>query len=288
MKNYDDEINDLLDRVETLEEGGGGGGGTTSAINVIYDDYPTDYGANNVQGVLEKIKTLLGNFLQLTGGILNGNIAFINDKGIQGIDTKGNEARVMKLASFDHIVVGDDGYPLRLYGGQTAEDGTKNGVYCVLIGDRFYPSVNNAVNLGLTNRRWSNVNAVNGNFTGDLAVSGAIDGVTTGNALPISVIDTSLSGQVITSGATTTVTINVAKDGLTPIGIVGVNFSGSGNTGCGVDRFLINNSNALIVIHNRSTVNATINVRVFVLYQLDNGTPVVVSEPLEMDMTESI
>ena len=80
MPNYDDEINDLLDRVESLEDGGGGGA-TPSASNVTYDDSATSFGASTVQIALEKIKALIdgitsrfSDFLPVTGGTVTGDL----------------------------------------------------------------------------------------------------------------------------------------------------------------------------------------------------------------------
>jgi len=168
--NFDDILNDHEDRLESLEESGGGGG-ATSASNVSYDDTTTSYGETTVQKVLEKIKSLFANYLPLSGGNITGDVTIANNKTIYGKTTEDAERRIATLSESNQVWIGSLGSVLRLYGGQTDDEGNANGRYLLMLTDRFYPSENNAISNGLSNRRWATVYAIDGNFSGDVTAA---------------------------------------------------------------------------------------------------------------------
>lgn len=232
MSNYDDMLNDHEYRIEELENGGGGGSST--ADSVLYNDSSTKYGSSNVQGVLEKIKSIFDSFVAIASGT---------------------------------ITLGDASKNLNLKAG----DGTDQQM-AVLTSTSLRPSADSkdSLNLGLANYRYNNVYSNSGNFSGDVVVSGTINGrlngLASGNALPISVYSASSEATNINAGANATIQFDVSRRGSEVLGIVGYELSGTGTGNCTPFR-IVPGATAEFRIHNNGSSAATCTVKAYVLYQ---------------------
>lgn len=124
-----------------------------------------------------------------------------------------------------------------------------------------------------------------GTIDGELIVTGLIDGTTSGNALPIMVDSVTGTGSI---GANTNgnIQFSVAKDGYVPLGIVGVFINGSSQ--CYPYRFYLNGTSARFYVRNNGSGAVDLSITANILYQLDNGIPMVVEEPTLLDNKESI
>ena len=84
----------------------------------------------------------------------------------------------------------------------------------------------------------------------------------------IIVASVALSSVTLTAnGGTGSATGSVARTGYTPLGIVGVQKSGSGNGQASVTAFLISGTTATVSLYNNATASRTVGVTVYVLYK---------------------
>lgn len=122
-----------------------------------------------------------------------------------------------------------------------------------------------------------------GTINGDLAVSGSIDGTTTGNALPIVVENVEVTGSV-NGSSTATIAGDVSKEGYVVLGILGYEIAGSSQCYC-YRVYTVGNSARFYTRNNGSgTVNLTITAHI--LYQVDNGSPRIIEPPITNEGVE--
>ena len=120
-------------------------------------------------------------------------------------------------------------------------------------------------------------NALTVDWSGNLEAAGDVtDG--SGNVLSdkadasdvkeIMVASVSLSSVTLTAnGGTGSATGSVARSGYTPLGIIGVQKSGSGNGQASVTAFMISGTTATVSLYNHATASRTVGVTVYVLYK---------------------
>ena len=75
------------------------------------------------------------------------------------------------------------------------------------------------------------------------------------------------SGITIASGDTTSTSIDVSKEGYTPIGIIRINKTGANHANVLLNRFHVASNVAQIGLKNTHSASVTITVGVTVLYQ---------------------
>lgn len=124
-----------------------------------------------------------------------------------------------------------------------------------------------AVQIGNGTASDSRSNALSVAWTGDVNIASGARYKVNNVVMPVIAFEDFTQNSVsVSSSGSATATINVAKTGYTPMGIIRIQKSGTGFADIAINRFEIDGNNALIGLTNVKSTARTINLAIRVLY----------------------